>query len=144
MSKRATFFFTIINNNGMKQIIYILFLLNSFSGIAQDFNLEEKKKDSLLTIWNSKELDDTARTDAYQSYIVNHFLYNSPDSAFILAQEYYKFAKQKKLKYRMSTALLLQGISKSFVNLLQSSPEFCSLYCFCCCVLSYFDFLAFC
>ena len=101
----------------MKQIIYILFLLNSFSGIAQDFSLEEKKKiDSLLTIWNSKELDDTARSDAYQSYIVNHFLYNSPDSAFILAQEYYKFAKQKKLKYRMSTALLLQGISKSFVN----------------------------
>lgn len=101
----------------MKQIIYILFLLNSFSGIAQDFNLEERKKnDSLLTIWNSKELDDTARTDAYQSYIINHFLYNSPDSAFILAQEYYKFAKQKKLKYRMSTALLLQGISKCFVN----------------------------
>jgi signal transduction histidine kinase/Tfp pilus assembly protein PilF len=106
-----------MNNNGMKQIIYILFLLNSFSSIAQDFNLEERKKnDSLLTIWNSKELDDTARTDAYQSYIVNHFLYNSPDSAFILAQEYYEFAKQKKLKYRMSTALLLQGISKSFVN----------------------------
>ena len=101
----------------MKQIIYILFLLNSFSGIAQDFNLEERRKnDSLLTIWNSEELHDTARSDAYQSYIVNHFLYNSPDSAFILAQEYYKFAKQKKLKYRMSTALLLQGISKSFVN----------------------------
>ena len=101
----------------MKQIIYILFLLNSFSGIAQDFNLEERRKnDSLLTIWNSEELHDTARTDAYQSYIVNHFLYNSPDSAFILAQEYYKFAQQKKLTYRMSTALLLQGISKSFVN----------------------------
>ena len=101
----------------MKQIIYILFLLNSFSGIAQGFNLEEREKiDSLLTIWNSKELNDTARTDAYQSYIVNHFLYNNPDSAFILAQEYYEFAQQKKLTYRMSTALLLQGISKSFVN----------------------------
>jgi len=117
MSKRATFFFTKMNNNTLKQIIYILFLLNSFSGIAQGFNLEERKKiDSLLTIWNSKELNDTARTDAYQSYIVNHFLYNNPDSAFILAQEYYEFAQQKKLTYRMSTALLLQGISKSFIN----------------------------
>jgi hypothetical protein len=28
----------------MRQFIYLLFLLNSFNGITQDFNLEEKKQ----------------------------------------------------------------------------------------------------
>ena len=111
----------------MKKIIYLLFLLNSFSGMTQDFSIEEKKQiDSLLTIWNNNELEDTTRADAYKNYIVNYFLYNSPDSAYILAQEYYKFAKQEKLNYRMSTALLLQGLSKYFVDNYEEALDYFS------------------
>jgi serine phosphatase RsbU (regulator of sigma subunit)/Tfp pilus assembly protein PilF len=94
----------------VKKIKILIFftLLNSFSGLGNS--------DSLLAIWNNKELEDTTRTDAYQIYIIQYFLYNSPDSAYTLAQGYYKFAKQRRLKYRMSTALNIQGISKYFVN----------------------------
>ncbi|MFT6138159.1 MAG: signal transduction histidine kinase [Salibacteraceae bacterium] len=110
----------------MRQIIYLLFLLNSFNGITQDFSLEEKKQiDSLSVIWNNKELADTIRADAYKSCIVNYYLYNSPDSANVLAQELYKFAEQKKLQYRMSTALLLEGVSNYFVKSYEKA-----LHCF--------------
>ena len=86
----------------------LIILFNSFISLSNS--------DSLLTVWNNPQLEDTVRTDAYQSYIVQYYLYNNPDSAFILAQNYYDFAKKKRLKGRMSTALNIQGISKYFVN----------------------------
>lgn len=89
-------------------ILLLFVIFNSFISLSN--------ADSLLTVWNNPNLEDTVRTDAYQSYIVQYYLYNNPDSAFILSQNYYDFAKKKRLKGRMSTALNIQGISKYFVN----------------------------
>ena len=89
-------------------LLFLFVLLNSFISLSNP--------DSLLTIWNNPNLKDTTRTNAYETYIVQYLLYNNPDSAFVLSQNYYDFAKKKRLKGKMATALNIQGISKYFVN----------------------------
>lgn len=101
----------------MKKLICLFLLINSYTALTQNFSIKEKKQiDSLLIIWNNFEEEDTTRADAFQNFILTYFLSNNPDSAYVLATEYYTFTKQKKLKYRMSTALLFKGLSKYFVS----------------------------
>lgn len=90
------------------KFLFFILLFNSHIGLST--------KDSLYTAWGNTELHDTLRIAAFQSYIVQHFLYNNPDSAFKLANEYYLFAEERGLTRKMSTAMNIQGIARYFVG----------------------------
>ncbi len=89
-------------------LVFIAFF--SFSSFAQTM----QGKDSLLGVWNNSTYKDTTRASAFDAYIKNNYLQTKPDSAFILAQQLFDFAKKKNLKKFMADALNTQGRSYYF------------------------------
>ncbi len=69
--------------------------------------------DSLRTIWNNTNESDSTRIIALNKLIWEKYLFNQPDSAFILSQEIFELASYKGFQKEMATALNLQGISYS-------------------------------
>ena len=87
----------------MKKLLLILFLPLS---LQAQVNL-----DSLWGIWNDETQADTNRLEAMTIIARYGYLFSDPDTAFILAQQYYEFAKEKDIKKYMAHALNIQGIS---------------------------------
>lgn len=71
----------------------------------------QSKLDSLWNVWGDEKEADTVRLDAIKQFTVQGYLFSDPDSAFYFAQLQYDFAKTKREKDYMTSALNLQGIS---------------------------------
>ena len=84
---------------------FILFVNFSF-GFDDNKNLD---KDSLWSIWIDASLSDTARINALNEFTWAIYLYDSPDSALILAEKQYDFAVKKELDAWKPSALLIMG-----------------------------------
>ncbi|MFT5823755.1 MAG: adenylate cyclase [Crocinitomix sp.] len=93
----------------MKKVIILFVLLFSANHLKAGPSL-----DSLLDIWQDDSEIDSNRIKAYFSYINDGFVYNKPDTAFIMAEELIHFTEEN--PYHNSNRILgelfnLQGIS---------------------------------
>ena len=89
-----------------KNIIFLLFIIfASVCGNAQS------KSDSLWGVWKDNSKPDTSRLMAIDKIIWKDYLFRDQDSAYILAQNQYDFAKSNGVKNYMIKALRTQGIS---------------------------------
>ena len=84
---------------------FVLFVNYSFS-FDDNKNLD---RDSLWNVWIDLSLSDTARINALNEYTWAIYLYDSPDSALILAEKQYDFAVKKELDAWKPSALLIMG-----------------------------------
>ena len=84
---------------------FVLFFNYSFS-FDDNKNLD---RDSLWSIWIDPSLSDTARINALNEFTWAIYLYDSPDSALILAEKQYDFAVKKELDAWKPSALLIMG-----------------------------------
>ncbi|MFT6947307.1 MAG: signal transduction histidine kinase, partial [Vicingaceae bacterium] len=92
----------------MKNLILILFLFIGFNATAQ-LNL-----DSLNHVWLEETQPDSSRFKAIESIIWDGLLFKRPDTAFILLQEFKKFAQEKENKKWEARALGIMGVY--FIN----------------------------
>ena len=65
--------------------------------------------DSLLNVWNDKNLSDSIRVVAYNKMIWNGFLFSDPDSAFKLTEALQSFGEEKKYKEALREVNFLRG-----------------------------------
>ncbi len=108
-----------------RKIYWFLFLLSSLSA-----QITATQRDSLWEVWNNSRLPDTSRLQALETLIREVYLYSNPDSAILLAQAEYAFAKSKRLlKYIgqaynfMGIAYWFQGNSKKTIHYFEKSLE---------------------
>ncbi len=87
-------------------VVWVIWFPGSPIGFAQSPVL-----DSLWKAWQDPSNADTLRLEAFDKIIWSKYLYNQPDSAFLLAQQAYDFAGKRDLKKFMGFALNAQGIS---------------------------------
>ncbi len=92
----------------MRKLIAFIFIIATVSCFAQ-------KSDSLFRVFKNKSLHDTIRLNALNDGGVS-LAGNDPDSALIIAKEYYTFAKNKKLTKHMAKALMLQGMANIYIG----------------------------
>jgi tetratricopeptide (TPR) repeat protein len=71
----------------------------------------QSSADSLWAVWQDEDKADTVRLLSINKLIWDHFLFTQPDSAYTLAKEQYKLAKEKGSEKHVAGALKLQGIS---------------------------------
>lgn len=76
--------------------------------------LPPSEKDSLFSIWNNPQEEDSTRMNALRRYAWHGYLFSQPDSAFYFAHLHYDFAKEKKDSLQMSTALNVQATALNF------------------------------
>ncbi len=88
----------------MKRTTLFLLVASLQVGTAAQPNL-----DSLYAVWEDPQRPDTVRTEAYVAYIWNGFLFNDPDSAFLLAEDLITFAEAQDLPGQRARAYSLQG-----------------------------------
>ena len=67
--------------------------------------------DSLWRVWNDVGRPDSSRIQAMHKISWDGYLFSHPDSAFLLAQLLYDFAREKNLKEAMAKALRTQKVS---------------------------------
>jgi class 3 adenylate cyclase/uncharacterized protein HemY len=90
----------------MQKLTSLLFLV--FSSICMN---AQTKVDSLYTVWQDKTQTDSIRTNAFKNYIWEGFLFDKPDSAFILAEELLTFSKSNEYLNAKAEAYNIQGVS---------------------------------
>ncbi len=83
-----------------------VFIISYSFGFDDNKNLD---RDSLWSIWTNRSLSDSARINALTEFTWAIYLYDSPDSALILAEKQYNFAVEKKLDAWKPSALLIMG-----------------------------------
>jgi adenylate cyclase len=66
----------------MKKLLLIILI--SFSGLCLTAH---PNLDSLLSVWNDHDQNDSLRANAYRDYIRFGIFFSAPDSACILAEE---------------------------------------------------------
>ena len=102
----------------MKNIVLIIFFFAVQQSVAQ-LNL-----DSLWKIYHNEQKPDSTRLMAMWFIAYDGYLYNNPDSSFILAQEMYDFAKKKgELQYQ-GFALGTQGAACYYLGKLDLAVEY--------------------
>ncbi len=89
----------------MKIIKSTIFLLIFTSSTLHS----QSNLDSLYGVWQNKTFPDTIRSQAFEDYIYEGFLYNQPDSTVLLAEELYKFNKKIGYDIGIMGALDLAG-----------------------------------
>ncbi len=104
----------------MNRNIVLLFL---FVGLLS-IRLSSSPNDSLKNVWLDKTKNDTIRLDALEGWIWDNYLFVNPDTAFILAQKEYDYAKQKGIKKYMAGALKTQGASLYLRGIYSKAMEF--------------------
>tara|TARA_R110002167_G_scaffold276660_1_gene482609 strand:+ start:2731 stop:4587 length:1857 start_codon:yes stop_codon:yes gene_type:complete len=92
--------------NKMRKINILLFLVFTSSYLNA-----QSKLDSLYIIWQDKTQTDSIRTNAFKNYIWDGFLFDKPDSAFILAEELLNFSQSNKYLNAKAEAYNIQGVS---------------------------------
>ena len=104
----------------MIKLIALTILFICFSGALSAQN----NLDSLWLIWGDKTQADTTRLRAIFKIANDGYLYSNPDSAFILAQKQYEFAKKKGEEKYMADALTIQGVSLCVRGNLDNAIEY--------------------
>ncbi|WP_338733753.1 adenylate/guanylate cyclase domain-containing protein [Mangrovimonas cancribranchiae] len=89
-----------------KSIICIALTLTSFSIVSQT------QMDSLWTVWNDQTKHDSIRYNALDGYLTQGFLFNQPDSAYVLAQQIIDYGLKNGKVIHQIKGLNSQGISK--------------------------------
>lgn len=69
--------------------------------------------DSLRAFWQDTTQGDSARIEAYESYIWNGYLFSRPDSAIMLAEVLHRFAQEHNYPVAASKGYNLQGIANA-------------------------------
>jgi tetratricopeptide (TPR) repeat protein len=86
------------------------FLLPLLFCLAPLVSGAQNTRDSLLQCWKNPDQKDTARLKALHKYIINYYIYNDPDSAFILCKQEFDFALKNKQPTYCAKALFIEGI----------------------------------
>tara|TARA_B100000809_G_scaffold184866_1_gene182899 strand:- start:3431 stop:5044 length:1614 start_codon:yes stop_codon:yes gene_type:complete len=87
----------------LKKVILILLL-------SPLFTVGQTNLDSLWSVWKDQSQQDSIRLKAINTFIWKEYIFSKPDSALILAQLQYDFAKKNKIETNMTSALNIQGI----------------------------------
>jgi len=95
-----------INNTGFILLCLFCFLYTSSSIYSQNL-------DSLYAVWQDKSKTDSIRTNAYQNYIWDGFLFSNPDSAAVLSDKLIEFGKTQSYPIATAKALRIKGISNA-------------------------------
>jgi len=74
------------------------------------------QQDSLWNIWKDSNKEDTTRLIALDKIIWNKLMLTNPDSAYVLADQQYEFAKEKKLKHYVAWALNSKGVASRLLG----------------------------
>ena len=93
----------------MQKITFLILLALSCTCLKAQTNL-----DSLYAIWQDDSQDDSTRVSSYKTYIWEGFLYNKPDSAFVLAEALLAFGQEKQSPNAKSAAYYIQAASSSY------------------------------
>ena len=88
----------------IRPFVSLLAILGLFSARAQEL-------DSLWRVWNDTTLPDTARMQAMDYITFDHYMFNKPDTAYILAGLVLDLAQRKGNKRYEAWALNAQGAS---------------------------------
>lgn len=99
--------------------ILLLLALFALPTVHAQLNL-----DSLWGVFNDKKKPDTVRLMAMWYICYDGYLYNNPDSSFILAQQMYDFAKEKDELQYQGFALGTQGSACFYLGKLDLSIEY--------------------
>ena len=99
----------------MKFLYSGFFLLCFLIGSQPCFG-QQKKIDSLWTVWHDSSQADTNRLKAINTIIWNVYLFTHPDTAYHLAEQQYKMAKEIDNKEHMAMALNKQGIAAGIMG----------------------------
>lgn len=91
---------------GMERILISFLLICSSLFIQAQTNL-----DSLYQIWKDTTQSDSLRAMVYNKYVHDGFVFSNPDSAIILADELFLFAKEKNYLKAQAAGLNLQGLA---------------------------------
>lgn len=89
----------------MKKLLFLVLIVTSHGAVAQ-FNA-----DSLLSIWEDINQEDTIRTKAYSQLIWKGFLFSKPDTAYSMCETLRVFAFESNLPIWQAEARKMQGIS---------------------------------
>ncbi len=89
-----------------RTLLTFIILNLSFIASAQQPNI-----DSLYTVWQDQTQPDSTRVKAYRDYIWKGYLFNNPDTAFILAEKLVAFANQNQYPKAEVQANNIQGVS---------------------------------
>ncbi len=103
----------------MRKILLILLLCF----VAVSFAQNERKLDSLYTIWKDDSKVDSTRVKAFYNYIYDGYLFSKPDSAFILGQELLDFSKKNRYPKGQVLGLNLHGIRYSIAQDYERAEE---------------------
>lgn len=90
-----------------KYLVYLLLVFFSTSNLYSNEHLA----DSLRQTWNDETIEDSTRLKALDRLIWEEYLFNKPDSAFILSEIQRELAQKKGLRKIESWALNNQGVS---------------------------------
>ena len=87
----------------INSILVFLFITFVFPIEAQNI------KDSLLIEWNENKNSLESRVDAYNKLIVNYYVSNKPDSAYVMSKNLEKFILSNNIKHRLGDVLITFG-----------------------------------
>ena len=79
-------------------------------------NAQKGDNDSIYSIYLSESLADTTRVQALGDFIRNKYLFSKPDSALILADEMFDFAKSKNISKGIAEAYNIKGLSSEMLG----------------------------
>ena len=72
--------------------------------------------DSLLAVWDDPARSDSARVQAYKSYIWDEYLFSNPDTAIVLAEALHRFAEAQNYPVAEYQSYTLQSIAYSILG----------------------------
>lgn len=87
------------------------------SGTMLSAYSQQGAKDSLLQIIGSASSSDSLKLAAYKDLIIQHYIYSSPDSAYIIAEKGLGLARSVQNKASEASFLNIQGVSLDFRGL---------------------------
>ncbi len=87
----------------LKKLLFIILL-------SPLFTIGQTNLDSLWSVWQNQSQQDSVRLKAINTFIWKEYIFSKPDSALILSQLQYDFAKKNELGASMANALNIQGI----------------------------------
>lgn len=106
----------------MKMNARFLFLLPAFALFTGA--VAAQSPDSLLAVWENPDRSDSARVQAYKTYIWNDYLFSNPDSAVILAEALHRFAEAQGYPIAEYQSYTLRSIAYSILSDFSESTDY--------------------
>ncbi|HQZ43170.1 MAG TPA: tetratricopeptide repeat protein, partial [Flavobacteriales bacterium] len=92
-------------------MLRLLILLMICAGLGPSWNTKAQELDSLWRVWYDESLPDTARMQAMDYITFDHYMFNKPDTAYVLAGLVLDLARRKGNTKYEAWALNAQGAS---------------------------------